>query len=257
LIDDWYATRSLGDGITLIWERQIKPYYRANMWHVRGRDRSVLIDTGFGLVSLVESVPELREAGLLALGTHSHCDHVGGHHEFGCRAIHVDEAGILAAPTRDNTVATPYVVDDMFEGATPAWFDARTYAVKAAPATQVLVHGDVIDLGDRALEVIHLPGHSPGSVAFWDARNGVLFSGDVVHDGPVGIGTLSLYHTDHDVFLASVEGLRDWPVEVVHAGHFDSFGRTRFRAIIDGYIASRRVPGCPTIAPQAHAQDAK
>src|SRR5690349_1386876 len=80
MIDDWYATRSVGDGVTLIWERHIKPSYGANMWHVRGRDCSVLIDTGFGLVSLIGAVPELREQGLLALGTHTHCDHVGGHH---------------------------------------------------------------------------------------------------------------------------------------------------------------------------------
>ena len=245
MINDWYATRTVGDGVTLIWERHIKPHYRANMWHVRGRGRSVLIDTGFGLVSLIGAVPELREQNLLALGTHTHCDHVGGHHEFACRAIHVAEADILRAPTRDNTIASGYVVDEMFEDGKPGWFDAKTFAIKAAPATQVLSHGDVIDLGDRTLEVVHLPGHSPGSVAFWDARTGLLFSGDVVHDGPNGIGTLSLYHTDMDLFLASVERLRDWPVATVHAGHFASFGRDRFRQIIDEFIARRRVSNCP------------
>lgn len=252
---DWYASRDVGDGVTLIWERHIKPYFRANMWLVRGRDRSVLIDFGFGLVSLVESLPELRERNLLALGTHSHCDHVGGHHEFACRAIHVAEAEILAVPTRDNTVATPYVVDDMFEGEKPAWFDAATYGVKAAAATQLLKHGDVIDLGDRALEVLHLPGHSPGSVAFWEARSGTLFSGDVVYDGPGGIGSLTLYHTDHDLFLETVERIRDWPVEVVHAGHYSSFGGARYRAVIDAYIAGRRAPGCPSAAAKAPTGD--
>jgi glyoxylase-like metal-dependent hydrolase (beta-lactamase superfamily II) len=245
MITDWYARRSIGDGVTLIWERHIKAGYRANMWHVRGRDRSVLIDTGLGLVSLDEAVPELREQDLLALGTHSHCDHVGGHHEFACRAIHVAEANVLSAPNRENTIADGYVTDDMFEHRKPDWFDEDTFAVRAAPATQILSHGDVIDLGDRALEVVHLPGHSPGSVAFWDARSGLLISGDVVHDGPDGIGRLSLYHTDMDLFLASVEGLRDWPVETVHAGHFGSFGRERFRQVIDDFIVRRRMAMCP------------
>jgi glyoxylase-like metal-dependent hydrolase (beta-lactamase superfamily II) len=95
------------------------------------------------------------------------------------------------------------------------------------------------------LEVIHLPGHSPGSVAFWDAKHGSLFSGDVVHNGPNGIGTLRLYHSDMDLFLASVERLYDWPVKTVHAGHFESFGRGRFREILREFIARQRISACP------------
>lgn len=45
-----------------------------------------------------------------------------------------------------------------------------------APPTRVLSEGDVIDLGDRAFEVLHLPGHSPGSIGLWDESSGVLFS---------------------------------------------------------------------------------
>ena len=47
----------------------------------------------------------------------------------------------------------------------------------------MLRHGDVIDLGDRAFEVLHLPGHSSGSVGLFDRRSGQFFSGDVVYDG--------------------------------------------------------------------------
>jgi glyoxylase-like metal-dependent hydrolase (beta-lactamase superfamily II) len=219
------------------------------MWHIRGRTRSVLIDTGFGLVSLMESLPQLREPRLLALGTHTHCDHIGGHYEFACRAIHVDEADILSAPNRDNTIAAPFVVDDMFENGKPASFDATRFSIRAAPATQILSHGDIIDLGDRTLEVVHVPGHSPGSVAFWDAKFGLLFSGDVVHDGTGGIGTGHYYHTNLDLFLASVEKLRNWPVEVVHAGHYGSFGRKQMQHIIDNFVERRRAAACPTRSP--------
>ena len=45
--------------------------------------------------------------------------------------------------------------------------------------------GDVIDLGDRAFEVLHLPGHSPGSIGLWDPAAGTLFSGDAIYDGPL------------------------------------------------------------------------
>ncbi|MGT2465803.1 MBL fold metallo-hydrolase [Mesorhizobium atlanticum] len=48
--------------------------------------------------------------------------------------------------------------------------------------------GDVVDLGDRAFEVIHVPGHSPGSIMLYDRRDQILFSGDTVHNGSRGIG---------------------------------------------------------------------
>jgi len=40
--------------------------------------------------------------------------------------------------------------------------------------------GDIIDLGDRAFEVLHLPGHSPGSIALFEAATKTLFSGDAI-----------------------------------------------------------------------------
>ena len=40
-------------------------------------------------------------------------------------------------------------------------------------------------LGDRHFEVLHLPGHSPGSIGLWERRTGILFSGDALYDGPL------------------------------------------------------------------------
>ena len=41
----------------------------------------------------------------------------------------------------------------------------------------------MIDLGDRVFEVVHLPGHTPGSAGLIDRDSGVLFTGDVLYDG--------------------------------------------------------------------------
>ena len=60
-----------------------------------------------------------------------------------------------------------------------------TFTRPAAPATTLLCDGDVVDLGDRAFEVLHLPGHSPGSIGLWEPATGVLFSGDAIYDGPL------------------------------------------------------------------------
>lgn len=240
--DSWYRVQSLADGVTQIDEPHIKPFYRCNIWHVRGRVRDLLLDSGMGVVSLRAQVARLAERPLLAVASHAHFDHIGNHHEFAERAIHRAEADILAAPSRAATLADLYVTDEIFTACPPGAYDSARYDVAPAPATRILEDGDVVDLGDRVFEVMHLPGHSPGGIALWEKATGILFSGDVVYDGPL---IDDCYHSDVDDYLASMERLRRLPVRAVHGGHFPSFGPERFLELIDEYIAGKRRPGCP------------
>ena len=79
--ETWYETRTLDDGVTHIWEPHIKPFYRCNLWHVRGRDRDLLVDSGMGVVSLRERIAVLAGRPILAVASHTHFDHIGAHHE--------------------------------------------------------------------------------------------------------------------------------------------------------------------------------
>ncbi|WP_406101296.1 MBL fold metallo-hydrolase [Streptomyces sp. NBC_01003] len=63
-----------------------------------------------------------------------------------------------------------------------AGYDPSSYELRPARVTRQLHDGGRIDLGDRAPTVLHLPGHSPGSIALFDESDGTLFSGDVVYD---------------------------------------------------------------------------
>ncbi|MCZ6523367.1 MAG: MBL fold metallo-hydrolase [Alphaproteobacteria bacterium] len=240
--ESWYEVRSLSDGVSHILEPHIEPFYRCNMWHVRGRDRDLLVDSGMGVVSLRRHVALLSGRPLLVVASHSHFDHIGAHHEFAERAIHRAEADILAHPSRANTLAEQYVTDAIFTALPPGDYDSAAYVPAPAPATLILEAGDVIDLGDRHFEVLHLPGHSPGSIALWEPASAILFSGDAVYDGPL---VDDAYHSDVDDYLATMERLRALPVRLVHGGHFPSFGRARFRELIEDYVAGKRAPGCP------------
>ncbi|TIR45411.1 MAG: MBL fold metallo-hydrolase, partial [Mesorhizobium sp.] len=82
------------------------------------------------------------------------------HHEFPDRCVHAAEAEILADPRNEWTVADRYATDAMFDGMPLGW-DATRYRIQPAPADRLLGEGDFVDLGDRAFEVIHTPGHSP------------------------------------------------------------------------------------------------
>jgi len=49
-----------------------------------------------------------------------------------------------------------------------------------------LIDGDIIPLGDDAIHVLHVPGHSPGGLAFYLPQSGLLMAGDTIFNGSVG-----------------------------------------------------------------------
>jgi len=238
---DWYRSTARGDGITLIHEIHVARWLRCNIWHVRGRDRDLIIDTGMGLRPLTAEIARLSDRPQTALMTHSHFDHAGGLHAFDERCGHRAEAAIIAAPTAANTVAdSGYVRAETFTALPWEGFSHRDFRVRSAPLTRLLDEGDIIDLGDRVFHVFHLPGHSPGSIALYEKSTGILFSGDVVYDGAL---IDDLYHSVPDDLDASHARLRELPVSTVHPGHFQSFSQARLVEILDEYKAGGRRVG--------------
>lgn len=51
---------------------------------------------------------------------------------------------------------------------------------------RILSDGDVLSLGDESIQVLHVPGHSPGGLAFYLPQSGLLISGDTIFNGSVG-----------------------------------------------------------------------
>lgn len=227
--DRWFEVQHKSDGISLIHEPFIRPFYRCNLWYIHGRDKSALIDTGSGLVSLREQLPLLADKPVCAIASHTHFDHMAGHHEFGERVVHVDEAHIMANPDPENTLSGMFVGDEMFEAHPDCPLCYAEYRVKSAPATRTVEDGDVIDLGNRVLQVMHTPGHSPGGISLWEEATRTLFSGDVIYDGPL---IEDAYHSDLTQYRQSLEHLLTLPVQAVHGGHFPSFSGQRLTDLI-------------------------
>ena len=242
--ETWYEVEPLSDQISLIREAHVAPWLRCNIWHVRGRDRDLIIDTGLGLRPLVAEIAALSERPITAVMTHCHFDHAGGLHQFGHRCGHHLEAAVIANPTAQNTVADAgYLRADTFSALPYAGFSHEAFVVQPAPLTQLVDEGDVFDLGDRVFQIFHLPGHSPGSIALWEAATGTLFSGDVIYDGDL---LDNLYHSDAAQLESSLARLGELPVRVVHGGHFNSFGRDKMAEIIAEYRAGGRRIGDTT-----------
>ncbi len=218
IADHWFERLSFGDGVTLLWEPHVHPLLRCNIWHVAGRDSDLLIDTGLGVASLAEAAWDLFDKPLSVILTHGHMDHAGGAHEFPTCHAHPAEARAIAEASNNLPLAA-----SAYSEADHAWF-------------RYIGEGDCVDTGDRSLEVLHLPGHSPGSIALWEQNTGTLFSGDAIYDGPP---LDQIPGSDIPAYLETMRRLRNLPVSVVHAGHDPSFGRERLIEIADPYLISR------------------
>lgn len=234
---DWYEAVPFADGVTLIHEPWMTHFFRCNMWHVRGRDRDLLVDTGLGTFGLRAYLPILNGKPIVCVTSHVHFDHIGSTHEFEERLVHPLEAAQLAAPDNEATLYAPYAADgadaEMFITPPEGW-DAVRYHNKPAPATGLIEEGDVIDLGDRQFRVLHTPGHSPGHVSLYEEATGTLIAQDVVYDGPL---VTDCAGADLAIYRATMQRLRTLTPRIVHGGHFQSFGLTRYRQLIDAFLA--------------------
>jgi glyoxylase-like metal-dependent hydrolase (beta-lactamase superfamily II) len=260
--DRWFEIRRVDDDITLLWEPHVVPLMRCNIWHVRGRDRDLLIDTGMGIASLREAARHLLEKHVLAVATHAHLDHVGGHHEFEDCLVHRLEAENLRQPAGRSSLITSdwpeeevrklrgagYEVPPQLVTALPhPDYRLADYIRRPAPPTVILEEGDMVDIGNRQFEILHLPGHSPGSIGLWEAATGTLFSGDAIYDGPLLDELATSNIAD---YLLTMRRLSELPVKVVHAGHDPSFGRDRLRELAAAYINRREAAAaCPRADP--------
>lgn len=248
IAERWFDMVDIDSELTLLREPHVDPLIRSNTWILRGRDSDLVIDSGLGIAPLPLPIDSRR---FIAVATHAHYDHVGGMQPFDEVIVHRCEAedlrtgadvGALIAdriPREERLMLARagYPLEGELLDAYPhREFEPGKYALKPVEPTRIVDEGDVIDLGDRRLEVLHLPGHSRGSIGLWDESSGELFSGDAIYDGPL---LDELPGSDVDAYVETMRRFRSLPARVVHAGHDPSFGRERLIELCDAYLEGK------------------
>lgn len=248
---EWFAFADVGEGITHVIEPAVHPFVRSNLWFVAGSRHPLLVDAGMGVGDLPAALTEQGLPTPVVWVTHAHLDHAGGAHGFAEVWAHPDESPALRQPGAETLVtsllpaAFKQVLADGLPDGVPEYlvdavptpgFHPGDYVTHPSPPTRTLGDGDRIDLGDRVLEVVHLPGHTPGSAALFDRDTGTLFSGDVVYDDEL---LDELPESDIGDYVASMRRLMTLPVRTVHAGHEPSFDGERLLVLCEQYLAYR------------------
>lgn len=127
---------------------------KTTMYLVEGDSLALLIDTGTSVKDLDKIVARLTDKPYEVVATHAHYDHIGNIRYFD--EIYLHEA--------DQTLDTKAL---------------REYRGKV----KTVAEGNVFDLGGRRLEVVHTPGHTPGSIVLVDYDNKIAFTGDAFGSG--------------------------------------------------------------------------
>jgi len=149
-------------------------YEKPFLYLIFGRERALVVDTGAGASDAAKIVQRLvakkGNVPLVVAHSHGHGDHVAGDKGFaGMPGVTIVAAAVPALQ--------------------------KAFAIETWPE-QV----GSIDLGERVVDVIPIPGHQPAHVAYYDRQTGILLTGDHLYPG-------RLYITDFPLYLASTRRL--------------------------------------------------
>ncbi|GAB3061795.1 MBL fold metallo-hydrolase [Virgibacillus ainsalahensis] len=182
IIDTWFTVQKIDDRTFAISE--YGHWEKVHSFLLIGEERAVLIDTGLGIDYIKRITEQLTQLPIIVITTHVHVDHIGSHGEFTEIYVHKAEEdwlvnGIKGLPIEQ---IRKDIGRDITKPA-PASFDPATYKPFQGKPTGLLKDGEIIDIGNRSLTILHTPGHSPGHICILDNVKGYLFTGDLLYTG--------------------------------------------------------------------------
>ena len=201
------------------WEGNGHLVYNESIYVLEGTDKALVIDAGSYVPNLDKAVAALTDKPVIMALTHGHGDHVGG---IGCFPevwIHPEDRGML-----------------------------RNYEGKI----NLLEDGQVIDLGGRQIEVMHTPGHTSGSVTFFDKARHYGFSGDAF-----GSTNLLLFGGTFKTLIntctRTAEYMQKNGIEKLYPGHYHGDNPETLQRVLDEKkmsqeVLSRKRKGTPDSA---------
>jgi glyoxylase-like metal-dependent hydrolase (beta-lactamase superfamily II) len=171
-----------------------------------GRERPVIVDSGVPRSTETVILPALAALGFrpgdlaTVVNTHSHHDHAGSNVQLrdatGCQVwIHEADAPAIEAGSQFG--------DD---------------PVLPHKADRLLRNGEQLALAGRGYEVVHIPGHSPGSIGLYDRARGIFLSGDALQ--AQGTSTQGIAGAaDREAYYRSLDTMDALAIEHLLAAH--------------------------------------
>ena len=150
-----YTTKKISEKITLLADETDGAVYL-----IKGRDMSLVFDTGWDSRPLKPMADSLLKTPYKVIFSHGHVDHVGRSGEFDAVYMDKNDMGIYRSNPARKMPHLTFISED-----------------------KILPVENVIDLGDRVIDVVPCYGHTPGSILLVDRREKAVFTGDAIGSG--------------------------------------------------------------------------
>jgi glyoxylase-like metal-dependent hydrolase (beta-lactamase superfamily II) len=205
---EWFEIYQVSPGVKAIHEPH--QWQEVISYLIEGEDSALVFDTGNGIGDIAAVIKNLTDKPVSVLNSHSHYDHVGGNYAFekiygmDTPFSHKRQKGI------ENKDIAMEVSNEALCRPLPLGVSEKSHIGRPYKVTNLIRHGSVIDLGERQLEVIHLPGHTPDAIALIDREAGLMWTGDSFY-----AGTIWLYSPETDL-AAYAESLQKMVEQVPH-----------------------------------------
>jgi len=213
--EQWFTIESIDENTSVISE--YKHWEETHCYLLNGTERGLLIDTGLGVENIWEQVKKLTDKPVTVVATHVHYDHIGGHKYFKDFYVHEAETEWINGgfPLTIEQVRN-FLIEEPCDF--PKNFYINDYQLFEGIPARVLKDYDTIELGERTIQVLHTPGHSPGHICLYEKEKGYLFTGDLIY-----LGVLFAYFpsTDPIAYMNSIKKLLPLPVNRILPAHHD------------------------------------
>lgn len=185
-VDDsapWFQVYQVAPGVKAIYEPH--QWQETISYLIEGDSKALLFDTGNGIGDIHALVNRLTNKPITVLNSHSHFDHVGGNFAF----KRVYAMNTQFTNKRKKGISNKDIAEEVSPEALcrplPKGVSEKNHTGKPYKISKYIDDGYVFDLGERNIEVIHIPGHTPDAIAVIDREQGLLWTGDTFYAGPI------------------------------------------------------------------------
>ena len=165
-----YTVTELGEGIWRIGNSMVY------MELIVGSHHALLFDTGYGFGGLKDVVRGITDKPVYVVNSHGHVDHACGNEQFGGAYIH--ELDVTLAQEHNGREMR---MAELETAEVPMDFDLEAYLSLGTGVLTTVGEGHCFDLGGITLQVVHLPGHTAGSIGLWSPERKLLWVGDAIN----------------------------------------------------------------------------
>ena len=210
---NWFKVYKASSGVFAI----VEPYNFQEVisYLIVRSKRNILFDSGMGMDTISKVVKQLSANPVVVINSHSHFDHIGGNHEFdSVYAVDTAYTKHFAELGWSHEQVKQEVKEDAFCSAQLPTLDTASYRIKPYQdkIKRFIKEGDVIDLGDRKIEILQTPGHTPDGISLLDRATGLLWTGDAYYEATIWLffeGTdLNAYENTVKRFASLVPDLK-------------------------------------------------